>query len=54
MTPDELAYTTRSTGRWIKIKQDNENGCEMEYPNELDDGPNFEDTEAIADVFESK
>ena len=22
-------------------------------PNELDDGPNFEDTEAIDDVFES-
>ena len=33
-------------------KQDNENGCEMEYPlNELDDGPNFEDTEAIAGIL---
>ena len=58
MIADELAYTIRDQypGRWIKISvaEDNENGCEMEYPlNELDDGPNFEDTEAIADVFES-
>ena len=58
MIADELAYTIRDQypGRWIKISvaEDNENGCEMEYPlNELDDGPNFEDTEAIDDVFES-
>ena len=58
MIADDLAYTIRDQypGRWIKVSvaEDNENGCEMEYPlNELDDGPNFEDTEAIDDVFES-
>lgn len=58
MIADELAYTIRDQypGRWIKISvaEDNENGCEMEYPlNELDDGPNFDDTDAIADVFDS-
>ena len=36
MIADELAYTIRDQypGRWIKISvaEDNENGCEMEYP----------------------
>ncbi len=58
MIADDLAYTIRDQypGRWIKVSvaEDNENGCEMEYPlDDLDDGPNFEDTEAIEDVFES-
>ena len=58
MIADDLANEIQAKypNRWIKISvaEDNENGCEMEYPlNELDDGPNFEDTEAIDDVFES-
>ena len=58
MIADDLASEIQAMypGRWLKISvaEDNENGCEMEYPlNELDDGPNFEDTEAIDDVFES-
>ena len=42
-------------GRYIRISvaEDNENGCEMEYPLEDMDGPDFEDTDAIADVFDS-
>ena len=47
MIADDLAYTIRDQypGRWIKVSvaEDNENGCEMEYPlNELDDSPNIE------------
>ena len=58
MIADDLARAIRDMypGRWLKISvaEDNENGCEMEYPlDDLDDGPNFEDTEAIDDVFES-
>jgi hypothetical protein len=46
----------RYPGRYIKISvaEDNENGCEMEYPVSYDeDGPDFEDTDAILDVFDS-
>ena len=36
MIADDLAYTIRDQypGRWIKVSvaEDNENGCEMEYP----------------------
>ncbi len=36
MIADDLAYTIRDEypGRWIKVSvaEDNENGCEMEYP----------------------
>ena len=56
MIADELAEHIQAMypGRWLKISvaEDNENGCEMEYPVE-DGGPNFEDTDAIEDVFES-
>ena len=56
MIADELAEHVQAMypGRWLKISvaEDNENGCEMEYPVE-DGGPNFEDTDAIEDVFES-
>ena len=46
MIADDLAYTIRDQypGRWIKVSvaEDNENGCEMEYPlNELDDSSNI-------------
>jgi len=42
-------------GRYVKISvaEDNENGCEMDYPVDDMDGPSFEDTDAIADVFDS-
>jgi hypothetical protein len=59
MIADELAETIQDEypGRYIKISvaEDNENGCEMEYPLEayLEDSPSFEDTDAIADVFDS-
>ena len=57
MIADDLASEIQAMypGRWLKISvaEDNENGCEMEYPLEDMDGPNFEDTEAIDDVFES-
>ena len=57
MIADELAETIYDEypGRYIKISvaEDNENGCEMEYPLNYMDGPNFEDTDAIADVFDS-
>ena len=57
MIADELAETINNEypGRYIKISvaEDNENGCEMDYPLEEMDGPNFEDTDAIADVFDS-
>jgi len=57
MIADDLASEIQAMypNRWLKISvaEDNENGCEMEYPvKELDD-PNFDDTDAIADVFES-
>ena len=56
MIADDLAaeINIKYPGRWLKISvaEDNENGCEMEYPVE-DGGPNFEDTDAIEDVFES-
>ena len=56
MIADELAEQIQAEypDRWLKISvaEDNENGCEMEYPVE-DGGPNFEDTDAIEDVFES-
>jgi hypothetical protein len=57
MIADDLAAEIQSKypGRWLKISvaEDNENGCEMEYPVEELDGPSFEDTDAIADGFES-
>lgn len=57
MIADDLASEIQAMypGRWLKISvaEDNENGCEMEYPVEELDGPSFEDTEAIDDVFES-
>ena len=57
MIADDLyaTITDRYPGRYIKISvaEDNENGCEMEYPVIDEDGPNFDDTDAIADVFDS-
>jgi hypothetical protein len=57
MIADNLAeqIQDRYPGRYIKISvaEDNENGCEMDYPVEDLDGPSFDDTDAIADVFES-
>ena len=57
MIADDLASEIQAMypGRWLKISvaEDNENGCEMEYPVEDMDGPNFDDTDAIADVFDS-
>ena len=57
MIADDLAeqIQDRYPGRYIKISvaEDNENGCEMEYPVEDLDGPDFSDTDAIADVFDS-
>ena len=57
MMADDLAEQIQGMypGRYIKISvaEDNENGCEMEYPVEDLDGPNFDDTDAIADVFDS-
>tara|TARA_B100000497_G_scaffold127185_1_gene168140 strand:+ start:750 stop:1181 length:432 start_codon:yes stop_codon:yes gene_type:complete len=57
MMADDLAdvIQDRYPGRYIKISvaEDNENGCEMEYPVEELDGPDFSDTDAIADVFDS-
>jgi len=57
MIADDLASEIQAMypNRWLKISvaEDNENGCEMEYPVEELDGPDFEDTDAIADVFDS-
>ena len=57
MMADDLAEQIQGMypGRYIKISvaEDNENGCEMEYPVEELDGPDFSDTDAIADVFDS-
>ncbi len=59
MIADDLAteIQIKYPGRYIKISvaEDNENGCEMEYPIDYMsvDGPSFEDTDAIADVFDS-
>ncbi len=57
MIADDLAeqIMAKYPGRWLKISvaEDNENGCEMEYPLEDIDGPDFEDIDAIDDVFES-
>jgi len=57
MIADDLYETINDEypGRYVKISvaEDNENGCEMEYPVEDLDGPSFDDTDAIADVFES-
>ena len=57
MIADDLASEIQAMypDRWIKISvaEDNENGCEMEYPVEELDGPSFEDTDAIDDVFDS-
>ena len=60
MIADDLyeAINDEYPGRYIKISvaEDNENGCEMEYPllEDFDeDGPSFDDTDAIADVFDS-
>ena len=60
MIADDLyeAINDEYPGRYIKISvaEDNENGCEMEYPTLEDfdeDGPSFDDTDAIADVFDS-
>ena len=57
MIADNLAaeIQARYPGRYIKISvaEDNENGCEMEYPLEDMDGPDFEDTDAISDVFDN-
>jgi tRNA isopentenyl-2-thiomethyl-A-37 hydroxylase MiaE len=57
MIADDLAVTIQDKypDRYIKISvaEDNENGCEMEYPVNYMDGPSFEDTDAIADVFDS-
>ena len=57
MIADDLygAISIEYPGRYIKISvaEDNENGCEMEYPLEDMDGPDFEDTDAIDDVFDN-
>ena len=57
MIADNLyeAINVEYPGRYIKISvaEDNENGCEMEYPLDEMDGPSFEDTDAIDDVFSS-
>ena len=58
MIADDLASEIQAMypDRWIKISvaEDNENGCEMEYPvNYMPGEPNFDDTDAIADVFEN-
>jgi hypothetical protein len=55
MIADDLysTITDRYPGRYIKISvaEDNENCCEMEYPVEELDGPDFEDTDAVHDVM---
>ena len=57
MIADDLyeAIHWKYPGRWVKISvaEDNENGCEMEYPVEEMDGPDFGDTDAIDDVFDN-
>ena len=57
MIADDLATEIQNKypDRYIKISvaEDNENGCEMEYPTNYMDSPNFEDTDAVADVFDS-
>ena len=53
MIADDLASEIQAMypDRWIKISvaEDNENGCEMEYPVEDMDGPD----QALVDVFDS-
>jgi hypothetical protein len=57
MIADNLAeqIQDRYPARYVKISvaEDNENGCEMDYPVDDMDGPSFEDTDAIDDVFSS-
>ena len=58
MIADDLAQQIqdRYPGRYIKISvaEDNENGCEMEYPVEDLDGPNFDGpSEDFKEVFEN-
>ena len=58
MIADDLAaeINIKYPGRWIKISvaEDNENGCEMEYPVYDGDGPNFEiPSSELEDVFEN-
>ena len=58
MIADNLAteITNRYPGRYVKISvaEDNENGCEMEYPVEELDGPNYDvDHNDLVDVFNS-
>ena len=57
MIADDLASEIQAMypDRWLKISvaEDNENGCEMEYPLEDVDGPYFGDTDAIDDVFDN-
>ena len=58
MIADELATQIQNKypDRWLKISvaEDNENGCEMEYPLNYMDGPNFDVAEDdIEDVFNS-
>ena len=56
MIADDLASEIQAMypDRWIKISvaEDNENGCEMEYPVNYMDGPNF-DADGIEEVFDS-
>ena len=56
MIADDLATEIQNKypDRYIKISvaEDNENGCEMEYPTNYMDGPNF-DASGIEDVFDS-
>jgi hypothetical protein len=58
MIADDLASEIQAMypNRWLKISvaEDNENGCEMEYPVEESDGPNFDiPSEELEDVFEN-
>jgi hypothetical protein len=58
MIADDLAaeINIKYPGRWIKVSvaEDNENGCEMEYPVYDGDGPNFDvPSEELEDVFDS-
>ena len=54
MIADELykAINDKYPNRFIRISvaEDNENGCEMDYPTVID-GPDYEDREAIEDVM---
>lgn len=58
MIADDLASEIQAMypGRWLKISvaEDNENGCEMEYPVYDGDGPVFDvPREDLEDVFEN-